>query len=202
MTASETNWDIFSAIRASHFLFLFSLISLNQLSFFLYLFFANFSVWDFLGFLKLDDCCRHLCCCWCIHSFVAAVEIYLSPVETHCSNVDYFPDMDDEKLQPNDDAITRLHLARSCVALFVLRWVNYTRISIACVCIWHTAHTWTTMADALPTPMVMRFMCARNGFCLRVCACVYLLFCYLFVCVFWFSCRFFSRSHAQVVVCW
>lgn len=82
------------------------------------------------------DCCR-----WCIHSFAVAVEIYLSPVETHCSNVDYFPDMDDEKLQPNDDAITRLHLARSCVALFVLRWVNYTHISIACVCIWHTQHT-------------------------------------------------------------
>lgn len=56
-----------------------------------------------------------------IHSSIIAVEIYLSPVETHCSNVDYFPDMDDEKLQPNDDAITRLHLARSCVALFILR---------------------------------------------------------------------------------
>lgn len=55
----------------------------------------------------------------------SAVEIYLSPVETHCSNVDYFPDMDDEKtLQPNDDAITRLHLARSCVALFVLSFVS------------------------------------------------------------------------------
>lgn len=52
-----------------------------------------------------------------------AVEIYLSPVETHCSNVDYFPDHDDDKLlQPNDDATTRLHLARSCVALFILRY--------------------------------------------------------------------------------
>lgn len=51
-----------------------------------------------------------------------AVEIYLSPVETHCSNVDYFPDNDYDKLsQPNDDATTRLHLARSSVALFILR---------------------------------------------------------------------------------
>lgn len=55
------------------------------------------------------------------------------------------------------------------------------------------------MADALPTPMVMRFMCARNVFCLRVCACVYLLL-FVCLCVFLFSCRFFSRSHAQVVV--
>lgn len=54
------------------------------------------------------------------------MEIYLSPVETHCSNVDYFPSNDDEKLaqQPNDDAVARLHLARSCVALFILRYVT------------------------------------------------------------------------------
>lgn len=62
-------------------------------------------------------------------------------------------------------------------------WITY----MVCVCIWHR-HIWTTMADALPTPMVMRFMCARNVF---VC---------LFLCIL-FSCRvFFSRSHAQVDV--
>lgn len=54
--------------------------------------------------------------------FIAIVEIYLSPVETHCSNIDYFPSSDDEKFtMPNDDATTRLHLARSSVALFILR---------------------------------------------------------------------------------
>lgn len=58
-----------------------------------------------------------------IFSLLFTVETYLSPVETHCSNVDYFPNNDDEKLtqQPNDDAVARLHLARSCVALFILR---------------------------------------------------------------------------------
>lgn len=65
---------------------------------------------------------------WCMHSCAIAVEIYLSPVETHCSNVDYFPDMDDEKLQPNDDAVTRLTLARGCVILFICRWVNCTYV--------------------------------------------------------------------------
>lgn len=68
-------------------------------------------------------------------------------METHCSNVDYFPaahstaggnsnaggtadaaaigadaQLDGQQL-PNDDAMTRLHLARSCVALFVLSFL-------------------------------------------------------------------------------
>lgn len=59
-----------------------------------------------------------------------AVEIYLSPVETHCSNVDYFPETEEDKsFQPNDDATTRLHLARSCVVLFILRWIFIHRVS-------------------------------------------------------------------------
>ncbi|KAL5278207.1 hypothetical protein ACFFRR_003079 [Megaselia abdita] len=52
----------------------------------------------------------------------SAVQIYLSPVETHCSNIDYFPNNDEDKI-PNDDATTRLHLARSCIALFILSFV-------------------------------------------------------------------------------
>lgn len=54
----------------------------------------------------------------------SSVEIYLSPVETHCSNIDYFPDTPDDKLSPNDDSTARLHLARSCIALFILSFVT------------------------------------------------------------------------------
>ncbi|XP_055388119.1 uncharacterized protein LOC129616494 [Condylostylus longicornis] len=50
------------------------------------------------------------------------IHIYLSPVETHCSNINYFPEEEKEQL-PNDDAISRLHLARSCIALFILSFV-------------------------------------------------------------------------------
>nr|XP_036216113.1 uncharacterized protein LOC106624136 isoform X3 [Bactrocera oleae] len=51
------------------------------------------------------------------------VPTYLSPIETHCSNLDYFPQIDDEKTS-NDDANSRLHLARSCIALFVIGFVT------------------------------------------------------------------------------
>lgn len=49
------------------------------------------------------------------------VEIYLSPVETHCSNIDYFPTTIEGANVSDDDAMTRLHLARSVIALFILR---------------------------------------------------------------------------------
>lgn len=48
------------------------------------------------------------------------VPTYLSPIETHCSNIDYFPQMDEEKSY-SEDSTSRLHLARSCVAMFILR---------------------------------------------------------------------------------
>ncbi|XP_041978399.1 uncharacterized protein LOC121732543 isoform X2 [Aricia agestis] len=52
------------------------------------------------------------------------VEIYLSPVETHCSNVDYFiPDENNETRGLADDAMNRLHMARSCVALFMVSFL-------------------------------------------------------------------------------
>lgn len=56
---------------------------------------------------------RHFICLF-------TVEIYLSPVETHCSNIDYFPANIEDKVS-GDDAMTRLHLARSVIALFILR---------------------------------------------------------------------------------
>ncbi|XP_053607784.1 uncharacterized protein LOC128673747 isoform X1 [Plodia interpunctella] len=53
------------------------------------------------------------------------VEIYLSPVETHCSNVDYFiPDENNETKGLSDDAMNRLHMARSTVALFIVAFLS------------------------------------------------------------------------------
>ncbi|XP_026725187.1 uncharacterized protein LOC113492088 isoform X2 [Trichoplusia ni] len=54
-----------------------------------------------------------------------SVEIYLSPVETHCSNVDYFiPDENNETKGLSDDAMNRLHMARSTVALFIVSFLS------------------------------------------------------------------------------
>lgn len=54
-----------------------------------------------------------------------SVEIYLSPVETHCSNVDYFiPDENNETKGFSDDAMNRLHMARSTVALFIVAFLS------------------------------------------------------------------------------
>lgn len=52
-----------------------------------------------------------------------AVPTYLSPIETHCSNIDYFPQVEDDKIS-NEDATSRLHLARSCIALFIISFVT------------------------------------------------------------------------------
>ncbi|XP_037959543.1 uncharacterized protein LOC119688933 [Teleopsis dalmanni] len=54
---------------------------------------------------------------------VSTVPTYLSPIETHCSNIDYFPVLDDDKLS-NEDATSRLHLARSCVALYIISFLT------------------------------------------------------------------------------
>ncbi|CAG4965888.1 uncharacterized protein LOC123695381 isoform X2 [Colias croceus] len=54
-----------------------------------------------------------------------SVEIYLSPVETHCSNVDYFiPDENNETRGLSEDAMNRLHMARSTVALFMVGFLT------------------------------------------------------------------------------
>lgn len=53
----------------------------------------------------------------------SSVPTYLSPIETHCSNIDYFPQVEDDKIS-NEDATSRLHLARSCIALFIISFVT------------------------------------------------------------------------------
>ncbi|XP_012269473.1 uncharacterized protein LOC105693846 isoform X2 [Athalia rosae] len=52
------------------------------------------------------------------------VVTYLSPVETHCMNIDYFiPDEDNETRSFSDDAIARLHMGRSVIALFMVAFL-------------------------------------------------------------------------------
>ena len=44
-----------------------------------------------------------------IYIFFVTVQIYLSPVETHCSNIDYYiPDVENLTKEFTDDATTRL----------------------------------------------------------------------------------------------
>lgn len=49
------------------------------------------------------------------------METYLSPVETHCTNIDYYiPDTENRTKDFNDYAMTRLHMGRSAIALFIV----------------------------------------------------------------------------------
>jgi hypothetical protein len=50
-----------------------------------------------------------------------SVEIYLSPIETHCSNIDYFPTIENGG---ETEESTRLHLARGVIALFILSFFS------------------------------------------------------------------------------
>lgn len=52
------------------------------------------------------------------------LETYLSPVETHCHNIDYFiPDVDNQTKLLSEDAMTRLHMGRSMIALFIVAFL-------------------------------------------------------------------------------
>ncbi|XP_019875321.2 uncharacterized protein LOC109603273 isoform X2 [Aethina tumida] len=52
------------------------------------------------------------------------VKTYLSPVETHCNNVNYYiPDENNETRDFTDDAWTRLHMGRSMIALFIISFL-------------------------------------------------------------------------------
>lgn len=53
------------------------------------------------------------------------VETYLSPVETHCMNIEYYlPDSDNLTRGFSEDAMTRLHMGRSAIALFILAFLT------------------------------------------------------------------------------
>lgn len=52
------------------------------------------------------------------------VETYLSPVETHCMNIDYFiPDEENQTRDFSDDSMARLHMGRSVIALFMVAFL-------------------------------------------------------------------------------
>jgi len=51
------------------------------------------------------------------------VELYLSPIETHCSNIEYFPTVEKSLDGGDTEEMTRLHLARGVIALFVLSFL-------------------------------------------------------------------------------
>jgi hypothetical protein len=53
------------------------------------------------------------------------VKTYLSPVETHCNNINYYlPDENNETRDFTDDAWTKLHMARSMIALFIISFIS------------------------------------------------------------------------------
>lgn len=52
---------------------------------------------------------------------MCVVDIYLSPIETHCSNIDYFPTIENSS---DNEETTRLHLARGVIVLFVLSFLS------------------------------------------------------------------------------
>ncbi|GJQ72452.1 hypothetical protein Trydic_g3527 [Trypoxylus dichotomus] len=52
------------------------------------------------------------------------VKTYLSPVETHCNNINYYiPDENNETSGLTDDAWTKLHMGRSMIALFIISFL-------------------------------------------------------------------------------
>ncbi|CAG9829141.1 unnamed protein product [Diabrotica balteata] len=52
------------------------------------------------------------------------VKTYLSPLETHCNNVNYYiPDENNDTKDFTDDAWTRLHMGRSMIALFIISFI-------------------------------------------------------------------------------
>lgn len=76
--------------------------------------------------------------------FIFIVEIYLSPIETHCSNIDYFPsDLGSGGLD-DADAITRMHLARSVIALFIL-----SLLAVICAFFTGLSGCWKRSAGAI-----------------------------------------------------
>merc|ERR1712227_6650 len=69
------------------------------------------------------------------------VELYISPVETWCRNVDYYiPDENDVTKSFNQEQMTRIHMMRAMIALFLVgflfMFVSFTAGIIGC---WKTS---------------------------------------------------------------
>ncbi|KAG5672536.1 hypothetical protein PVAND_002658 [Polypedilum vanderplanki] len=77
----------------------------------------------------------------------AAVEIYLSPIETHCSNIDYFPSIENGG---ETEESTRLHLARGVIALFILSF-----FSVVCAFFTGLSGCWKRSAGAITATAIL-----------------------------------------------
>ncbi|CRK94799.1 CLUMA_CG008293, isoform A [Clunio marinus] len=78
---------------------------------------------------------------------VSAVELYLSPIETHCSNIDYFPTIENGG---ETEESTRLHLARSVIALFVLSF-----FAVVCAFFTGLSGCWRRSAGAITATAIL-----------------------------------------------
>ncbi|CAG9809222.1 unnamed protein product [Chironomus riparius] len=77
----------------------------------------------------------------------SAVEIYLSPIETHCSNIDYFPSIDNAG---DTEESTRLHLARGVIALFILSF-----LAVVCAFFTGLSGCWKRSAGAITATAIL-----------------------------------------------
>ncbi|XP_070491170.1 transmembrane protein 235 [Chironomus tepperi] len=77
----------------------------------------------------------------------SAVEIYLSPIETHCSNIDYFPSIDNAG---DTEETTRLHLARGVIALFILSF-----LAVVCAFFTGLSGCWKRSAGAITATAIL-----------------------------------------------
>jgi len=69
------------------------------------------------------------------------VELYVSPVETYCRNIDYYiPDKDNETAKFGPEMMTRIHMMRAMIALFIVgfffMFVSFTAGILGC---WKTS---------------------------------------------------------------
>merc|ERR1712045_80670 len=59
--------------------------------------------------------------CYLGEKLPGLVEVYMSPVETWCRNVDYYiPDKNDVTAKFNKEQMTRIHMMRAMIALFIV----------------------------------------------------------------------------------
>lgn len=83
--------------------------------------------------------------------YLFTVEIYLSPVETHCSNVDYYiPDENNETKGFSDDAMNRYYFTSTAILLITILTLIKNKLNIKLTCfqvLWKYAHSKYTLTS-------------------------------------------------------
>jgi len=79
------------------------------------------------------------------------VELYMSPVETWCRNIDYFiPDEEGKTKEFKTEVMTKIHMARAMIALFIVAFffmfVSFTTGVVGC---WRTSPSNITASAVL-----------------------------------------------------